>query len=480
MESFENIYDDYIWLTHIVQDTFSKTYKHTSLLIQNKLKSILEILNLKDNSTDNFLNRFRSLFQDYFQVIFVFSEDFLNLVKNDVLICIEKYKDCERKNDMKKDINSKYYDILIQSLFKLSIYMLLHDPLINLNVEDYETRKIEYHYFNKNSFLSVEGFGKDRTPCAVILNPPIFKNKFIFQGIKPAIYCLSSEINEHVIQECELNDKVKIHNNEKNLDKDFNPLTNINEINNESRSRKSNLPSQNISVLDDEPRILDMKLESKLLYNRGPDLFETHIKADSNDIHLEPINSGILVSSTEIKNSTLQNTFTNIDKDYINYMSEVQKRSNSRSNSELMKNEQSINDCENDISYSSNEDVKKENTNIKTVNKFIYSSNFENNNFIDNTNDIAVLIKKKNINFANNFLDSFNKNNINNIKTNVQNKSKNNSTNSSNLKINNKVFKNNYFQSNRDNISFKTKQTGFSQDNHKKKGNYKFKIRFKR
>ena len=124
--------------------------------------------------------------------------------------------------------------------------------------------------------------------------------------------------------------------------------------------------------------------------------------------------------------------------------------------------------------------VKKENTNIKTVNKLIYSSNFENHNFIDNTNDIAVLIKKKNINFANNFLDSFNKNNINNIKTNVQIKSKNNYTNSSNLKINNKVFKNNYFQSNRDNISFKTKQTGFSQDNHKKKGNYKFKIRFKR
>ena len=265
MESFENIFDDYIWLTHIFQDTFITTYTHTNSLIQNKLKNILEILNLKDNNSENFLNRFRSLFQDYFQLIFVFNDEFFNCVKNNLLICIEKYNDCNRLNDIKKDINSRYFHILIQSLFKLSIYMLLHDPLINLNIKQYEERKIEYHFFNKNLFLTVEGFGKDRTPCAVLLNPPTFKNNFIFQGIKPAIYCLSPVINNDVIEECEISEKAKIKTkeNDYNTDKEYN-LTFIKEIKNESKSLSSNLQSQNISVLDDQTIVQKIKFESNI------------------------------------------------------------------------------------------------------------------------------------------------------------------------------------------------------------------------
>lgn len=153
-------------------------------------------------------------------------------------------------------------------------------------------------------------------------------------------------------------------------------------------------------------------------------------------------------------------------------MSEAyKKRSNYRSNSELMKNENSLNVCENEENNScmSSENNKDENQNIKNVDKQIYSSNYHNN--IDNSHDIAVLIKKKNMNFANNFLDSYNKNNINTFKSTLQNKAKHNSTHSSSHnKINSKTLKNNFFQTNRDNIALKTKNPIHSSDNHKKKG----------
>lgn len=265
MESFENIYDDYIWLTHIVQDTFNTTYKQTNLLIQKKLNLILEILNLNDNnSPENFLNRFRSLFQDYFQLIFVFNDEFFNSVRNDMIICIQKYKDCNRLDDLKKDINSKYFKVLIQSLFKLSVYMLLHEPLIILNIKEFEERNIEYHYFSKSLFLTVEGFGKEKTPCAIILNPPTFKNNFIFQGIKPAIYCLSDLNTEEVIQNCEISEKLKIQFKEKDINDDK-ERNNIKEVKNESKSQSSKLDSHYFSILEDDQMILKIKLESKFI-----------------------------------------------------------------------------------------------------------------------------------------------------------------------------------------------------------------------
>lgn len=246
MESFENIYDDHIWLSHVVQDTFAITYNRTNVLIQNKIRLVLEVLNLKDITSENFLNRFRSLFQDYFQSIFLFTDDFFLEVKNEVLICTDKYNDCGRLRDIKQDINSNYFKILINCLFRLSIYMLLHDPLIKLNIKEYDQRKIEYYYFNKNTFLTVEGFGKDKTPCSLILSPPLFRNNFIFQGIKPAVYCLSN-VSEEVIKECEEKDQIRISNREKALYEDKVNISNNFKENANKSHKTSIIASENNS-----------------------------------------------------------------------------------------------------------------------------------------------------------------------------------------------------------------------------------------
>ena len=144
-----------------------------------------------------------------------------------------------------------------------------------------------------------------------------------------------------------------------------------------------------------------------------------------------------------------------LEKEYNNYKSEAnKKRINYRSNSELMKNENSLL-CEVDPHLNNSslsiENHKNEIKQTKNGDKILFATHFDTNSVIDNSNEIAALLKKKNINLTNNFLDSFNKNS-NNFNHNLHIKTKHNSTNSTNLK-NNKAHKINYFQSTRESSS---------------------------
>ncbi len=479
MESFENIYDDHVWLSHAVQDTFAITYNRTNVLIQNKIRLVLEVLNLKDIVPENFLNRFRSLFQDYFQAIFTFTDEFFLEVRNEVSRCINNYKDCSRLDDIKQDINSNYFKFFINCLFRLSIYMLLHDPLIKLNIKDYEERRTEYYYFNKNTFLTIEGFGKDKTPCSLILSPPLFRNNFIFQGIKPAVYCLSN-VGEEVIQQCEEKERLRISEKEKALsdDKDI-EINNIKE--NASKSHKTSIViSENNSFVIEGEQIVTLENNVQSNYTvyldpvEKPDCFDHPLKRESNNL-IKNQESNTLVSSyptTELKNQTIQNCQN--EKEYITTDSN-KKRANYRSNSEFVKNENSINIGEHDLNLINNSYLSTENNkgekqnNSKTLDKLMLTSNFDNNNFYENSNDIASLIKKKNCNLANDFIDSFNKTSNLNFKQSMQNKLKHNTTNSSCLKVNQKMQKNNFFQTNREISGYQNKQMMLSQDFQKRK-----------
>jgi hypothetical protein len=205
-----------------------------------------------------------------------------------------------------------------------------------------------------------------------------------------------------------------------------------------------------------------------------PDCFDHPLKRESNNL-IKNQESNTLVSSyptTELKNQTIQNCQN--EKEYITTDSN-KKRANYRSNSEFVKNENSINIGEHDLNLINNSYLSTENNkgekqnNSKTLDKLMLTSNFDNNNFYENSNDIASLIKKKNCNLANDFIDSFNKTSNLNFKQSMQNKLKHNTTNSSSLKVNQKMQKNNFFQTNREISGYNNKQMMMSQEFQKRK-----------
>jgi len=156
-------------------------------------------------TNDAFLLRFKAIFQDFFATIFAFNEEYLIKLKTKLKIVIKTYKDFdEYESDFLKDLETNSFRNLIQTLFKLCVYMLLHDPVLSLNIQGYENRTITYHYFNKNEFVNIEGFANDKSSCAVIITPPILRKNFYYQGLKPAVYIVADP-SETILKECERN-----------------------------------------------------------------------------------------------------------------------------------------------------------------------------------------------------------------------------------------------------------------------------------
>lgn len=229
MEAFDNIYTNQTWLSHIVQDTFQIVYSETSILINSKISSVLKILNINEKSFSNekFLVRFRTFFQENFSLIFYFNDEFSNEIHNKINKCCNIYENFNLFEDLQQDMKSKSFKELLNIMFKLSIYMILHDPVLIPKIKEYKERELEYFYFAKNDYINIEGFGKEQSPCILILNPPVFsKNKYPYQGIKPAV-CMTTNINQNVIEACE---KGKINNTSKTQSEEVISSTKVNNI----------------------------------------------------------------------------------------------------------------------------------------------------------------------------------------------------------------------------------------------------------
>ena len=210
MEAFENIFENYFWLAHIIQDTLLIIYNETNIVIYDKISSILKTLNIEEKHPEKFLSRFRTFFQEYFISIFSFTDEILNQIKNKLNKIILSYKNLDENfcEALKKDIESKSFRNLSQIVFKLCIYMLLHEPQLSLNIQPYEKREFSYNFFNKNEYLNIEGFGNEQSACIIILFPPMLRNFFPFQGIKPSVYIIPDP-NEEIMKSCEKNRNMK-------------------------------------------------------------------------------------------------------------------------------------------------------------------------------------------------------------------------------------------------------------------------------
>jgi hypothetical protein len=210
MEAFENTFEDYFWLAHVVNDTLLIVYNETNKLIYEKINVILSVLNIEEKEPEKFFSRFRTFFQEYFMSIFAFSEEFANKVKSRLYEIILKYKNFPENTaeGCKSDIETKAFKNFCQIVYKLCLYMILHEPKLTLSVQNYEKREFSYHYYNKSDFLNIEGFGNEQSSCIIILDPPMIRNYLPFQGIKPCVYIVPNP-NEEIIKICEMNKEIK-------------------------------------------------------------------------------------------------------------------------------------------------------------------------------------------------------------------------------------------------------------------------------
>ena len=266
---FDNFIDNYIFISHICQDLTNLTYFETKNIIDKKFNSLLFCLDIKINSDEEkklIFSKFIPLFQEHFFDIFKLKNENIDNIKNKLINISNVYTFNFDKNDLKESINDKQFNILLKSLFDLCLHMLLHDPLLTFNILPYEKRTINYYYYNKKEFQSIEGFGNEKTPCLIILPPPLLKNSFPFNGMKYAVYLIENPSLD-IIQKCDKfkkeNDLILQNNLEEKKSKNDNKknYNNIIELKNEKTNEIKNVENYqfNINLLlnNNEKKIKD-------------------------------------------------------------------------------------------------------------------------------------------------------------------------------------------------------------------------------
>ena len=272
IDTFDFCIKEYKLISNLCQDIVLLLYDETKKIIELKFCEILKCLNLSKTSKDKKENLYMKIipfFREDFNNIFEFSEEKMKNVKDKLKNIVNQYNflneikiissassknltdilvnETDKNNNsdiykiLENKIKGKYFDGIIKSFFNICLYMILHEPILTFDIEKFSQRKLIYYLYNKKDFINVEGFGNEKTPCVVILPPPLLKKKYPFNGLRPAVYVLSDEDkNSEIYKQCRINEKKK---EEEKINK-------LKDINNEEEKEKKKL-IHNISKEND-------------------------------------------------------------------------------------------------------------------------------------------------------------------------------------------------------------------------------------
>ena len=204
IDSFDFCIKEYKLIANLCQDLMLLIYEETKKIIDLKFMEILKCMNLVKSSKDkkdSLYNKIAPFFRENFNNIFEFKEDKIKNIKDKLFSIIEQYNFLseikfddnisnfelnEKKIQSNKDINEinnimniledkikgDNFELIIKSFFTICLYMLLHDPVLDFDIDKYSQRESIYCFYKKREHTNLEGFGDEKTPCIIILPPP--------------------------------------------------------------------------------------------------------------------------------------------------------------------------------------------------------------------------------------------------------------------------------------------------------------------
>jgi hypothetical protein len=383
---FDNCINNFIFISHICQDLTIIVYNETKDLIEKKVDSLLICLGVKVESKEKrlqIISKFIPFFQEHFFEIFQLSKENYQNIKNQLKKKSLSYKIEFNQKDLEESIKDKQFDILLRGLFNVCLHMLLHEPLLTFNILPYEKRKIEYYYYDKSEYQSIEGFGNEKTPCLIILPPPVLRNSFPFNGMKAAAYLIENP-TEDMIKQCEINEKDKNKSDNKER---------------KSTGKKSNSDNKNIQkeiieekknqIKEDINNIIKIEKEKKEMNDKKYE--ESNFEEKKNIIEIEE-------KKYEFKENDINEE---INSNKINIEDNKENTNSVKNNNDLIFNDINENNNENDKNNLIKDSLEFNIDSLKTE-------------LFDNINSKKIIVENSNSEKINNSIN--NKNNIEEIK----------------------------------------------------------------
>jgi hypothetical protein len=97
---------------------------------------------------------------------------------------IENFTKQSEYDELVKSISFKN---LVNKIIRIILFAEFHDPQLNIKIDVLEDNNVELRTFKPSECICIDGLVKENKNYLVLLSPPLLKNGYPYQGLKPLV-----------------------------------------------------------------------------------------------------------------------------------------------------------------------------------------------------------------------------------------------------------------------------------------------------
>jgi hypothetical protein len=161
--------------------------------LRKRLRQIMGILYIEDekNNSQVIEKLLKPILMEFFVNIFEsekYSQKFFTKI-------VERYtyfvKEIEHFNNRQGEfedlIKSSSFKNLIAKVKRIIVFAEFHDPTLHIKIDILEDNNVELRTFKSTECICIDGLVKENKNYLVLLSPPLLKNCYPYQGLKPVV-----------------------------------------------------------------------------------------------------------------------------------------------------------------------------------------------------------------------------------------------------------------------------------------------------
>jgi hypothetical protein len=189
--------------------------------LKKRLKQIMGILYIEDekNNSQVIEKLLKPILMEFFVNIFEsekYSQKFFTKVTESFGYFVNDIDNFTRNSEFDELVRSCSFKNLINKIKRIILFAEFHDPSLNIKIDILEDNNVELRTFKASECICIDGLVKDNKNYLVLLSPPLLKNGYPYQGLKPMVIMYDIKLDEiRNALDAYINDKPRFHTENK-------------------------------------------------------------------------------------------------------------------------------------------------------------------------------------------------------------------------------------------------------------------------
>jgi hypothetical protein len=202
LDLFTPFLDNPSEFAYLVQTLFKEILKYVETSINSKISTIIDLLGIKECNPDKLKKYLLKLFQDHYNTAFPLDCQVIgSLFKSSLPVHLQ--------SKIKPLLSSSDFSVFVSTAHKLSVTMLLNDPVLNLK---FPSSPEVLALSKPDDFYFIDGFPVG-SPDGLLILPAVTRGTFPYAGTKPAVLVLEHGLGslEPSVPDVKENPKLETH-----------------------------------------------------------------------------------------------------------------------------------------------------------------------------------------------------------------------------------------------------------------------------